>query len=95
MNRAPPHDRGRAVVLGVGPGQDHQPFDPAPERAEPLAGPDHQALGVLVGRGGREDQHLVGPGGGQELGVERAALRAIRRRRPEPGSRGSESMAQL
>ena len=67
-------DGGHAGVLGRGPVHHHESLDLGAQRLEPLGRLEDDPLGVLVGGGGRQDDHIGPSGGRQQGGVEGAAL---------------------
>ena len=65
---------GIGFVLGIATAQDVEAPHRAAEGLEPSAGVLHSAVGMLVGRGGRQDHDVGAAAGLQQPAVERALL---------------------
>jgi hypothetical protein len=63
--------------LADGAVEDHEPLHLAAEGLEPFRGREHHPLGMLVGGRRGEHHHVVPARGGEQAGVEGAALRPL------------------
>ena len=78
-------------VLCVCPAENHEAPRPGPEAGEPGLGGGDGLLGVLVRRGGRKDQNLVGRGRLEQGRNRSRTRRSIRFRRPARSGPGRRS----
>ena len=74
MNRASRMAAALASCSASGRARTMRPRALAAQAGEPLLGRLDRPLGVLVGGGGGQDQHLLGAAGGQQVAVEGASL---------------------